>query len=257
MAIIKPKIREKNYMQRDKTGINAERITWGATGLLSYLIGRPENWDIIIEHLKTVKTNGKHATRSALLELREYEYCHYFELREKGIVRETFYLVFEVPTPYEAVMKEYIDIPEGYTLLYKSISEKSRKNKEVNVEEKKPTFITINKNKEKVKEKQYAYGELDLIKILFEMYNINFTDENMKALQNFLVTLSEENKKIKTEEFESNENILKSSILPTTENQISVKKEKKEDKGFNPELYPKSDYSISDNQSLIIKDNKK
>lgn len=257
MAIIKTKIREKNYMQIDKTGINDERITWGATGLLSYLIGRPENWDIIIEHLKTVKLNGKHATRSALLELREYEYCHYFELREKGIVKETFYLVFEVPTPYETVMKEYIEIPEGYTLLYKPISEKSRKNNERNIGEKKPTFITINKNKEKIKEKQYTYDELDLIKILFDMFNINFTDENIKELQNFLVSLSQKNKELKKKDSEIDTNTLNPNILPKTENQISVKKEQKEDKVFNPGLYPKSDYSISDNRSLIIKDNKK
>ncbi len=252
MAIIKTKIREKSYMQIDKTGINDKRITWGATGLLSYLIGRPENWDIIIEHLKTVKLNGKHATRSALLELREYEYCHYFELREKGIVKETFYLVFEVPTPYETVMREYIEIPDGYTLLYKPISEKSRKNNEINIGEKKPTFITINKNKEKIKEKQYTYDELDLIKILFEMYNINFTDENIKELQNFLVTLSQKNKDTGTDK-----NILKPYISPKTENQISAKKEQKDDKAFKSEVYPKSDYSISDNRSLIIIDNKK
>lgn len=230
MAIIKTKIREKSYVQIDKTGIDDKRITLSATGLLCYLIGRPSNWDIIIEHLKTVKRDGRDSVKSALVELREYEYCHYFELREKGIVRETFYLVFETPTPYEEVMREYIDIPEGYTLLYKPVS---KKRKEIIMEEKKPTFITINKNKEKVKEKQYAYKELDLIKILFEMYNINFTDENIKELQNFLVGLSQKNKELKKEEIKSNEIILKSDVLPKTASPLTA------------------------NRSLIIKDNKK
>lgn len=124
MAIIKTKIKEKNYMQIDKTGIQDNRLSWSATGLLTYLIGRPDDWEIIIEHLRTVKTDGRDSTKSALVELRQYEYCHYFELREKGIVRETFYLVFEVPTPYEEAMKECIEIPEGYTLLYKPVSKK-------------------------------------------------------------------------------------------------------------------------------------
>ena len=124
MAIIKTKIKEKNYMQIDKTGIQDSRLSWSATGLLTYLIGRPDDWEIIIEHLRTVKTDGRDSTKSALVELRQYEYCHYFELREKGIVRETFYLVFEVPTPYEEAMKECIEIPEGYTLLYKPVSKK-------------------------------------------------------------------------------------------------------------------------------------
>lgn len=249
MAIIKTKIREKSYVQIDKTGIDDKRITLSATGLLCYLIGRPSNWDIIIEHLKTVKKDGRDSVKSALVELREYEYCHYFELREKGIVRETFYLVFETPTAYEEVMREYIDIPEGYTLLYKPVA---KKRKEIIMEEKKPTFITINKNKEKVKEKQYAYNELDLIKILFEMYNINFTDENIKELQNFLAGLS-----LGREEIKSNETILKSNVLPKTEFQLSAKNHKNDDNIFNSELYPKTASPLTANRSLIIKDNNK
>mgnify|MGYP000161150387 CR=1 FL=1 len=254
MAIIKTKIREKSYMQIDKTGIEDNRITLSATGLLCYLIGRPSNWDIIIEHLRTVKRDGRDSVKSALVELREYEYCHYFELREKGVVRETFYLVFEIPTPYEEVMREYIEIPDGYTLLYKPVS---KKRKEIIMEEKKPTFITINKNKEKIKEKQYAYDELDLIKILFEMYNINFTDENIKELQFFLTGLSQKNKELEKENIETDKNTLKPYISPKTEIQLSAKKEQKEDNTFKSEVYPKTASPLTANRSLIIIDNKK
>ena len=80
MAIVKTKIKEKNYIQIQKTGIEDNRLSWAATGLLTFLIGKPENWNIIMEHLKKVKTNGRDSTRSALNNLREYDYCHYFEI---------------------------------------------------------------------------------------------------------------------------------------------------------------------------------
>ena len=118
MAIIKTKIKEKSYVQIEKTGINDHRLSWAATGLLTYLIGRPENWNIIIEHLKTVKTDGRDSTRNALNNLREFNYCHYFEIRERGKIVETIYLVFENPISPEEAEKE-IEILEGQKIYYK------------------------------------------------------------------------------------------------------------------------------------------
>lgn len=118
MAIVKTKIKEKNYIQIQKTGIEDNRLSWAATGLLTFLIGKPENWNIIMEHLKKVKTNGRDSTRSALNNLREYDYCHYFEIREKGKIVETIYLIFEKPTPFEEAIKE-IEVCEGQKVFYK------------------------------------------------------------------------------------------------------------------------------------------
>lgn len=118
MAIVKTKIKEKNYIQIQKTGIEDNRLSWAATGLLTFLIGKPENWNIIMEHLKKVKTNGRDSTRSALNNLREYDYCHYFEIREKGKIVETIYLIFEKPTSFEEAIKE-IEVCEGQKIYYK------------------------------------------------------------------------------------------------------------------------------------------
>lgn len=120
MAIIKTIKKENPYTQIDKTGVNDNRLSWGATGLLTYLIGRPSDWKIKINHLATVKEKDK--TRCYLNELRKFEYCHYFEIRKKGEVVETFYLIFEVPTKYEDVK-----VPEGCSILHKKISTKENK----------------------------------------------------------------------------------------------------------------------------------
>ncbi|WP_314292917.1 hypothetical protein [Fusobacterium periodonticum] len=131
MAIIKMIKRESAYVTIDKTGIEDAKLSWAATGLLTYLIGRPANWQINITHLSGVKLNGERSTRNALLELREANYCHYFEIRKKGRVAETIYLVFEIPTNYEEAIKNYIDLKEGEQILYKRVFENDKKEPKV------------------------------------------------------------------------------------------------------------------------------
>ena len=127
MAIIKIIKRDCPYVTIDKTGIDDPNLSWAATGLLTYLIGRPDNWKINITHLSGVKLDGERATRGALLELREANYCHYFEIRKKGKVVETIYLVFEVPISYEEAIKNYIDLKDDEQILYKEVKKKEPK----------------------------------------------------------------------------------------------------------------------------------
>lgn len=121
MAIIKIIKRDCPYVTIDKAGIDDPNLSWAATGLLTYLIGRPGNWKINITHLSSVKTCKETATKSALKELREANYCHYFVVRKNGKISETFYLVFEVPTNYEEVLENYIDLKDGETILYQPV----------------------------------------------------------------------------------------------------------------------------------------
>ena len=130
MAIVKIIKRENPYIQIDKTGINDNKLSWGASGLLTYLIGRPEDWNISLNHLATVKDKDKKdKTRGYLNELREFGYCHYFEVRKSGKIIENFYLVFEVPTKYEEILENLVEVPENCTVHYKEIS-KLKKEKE-------------------------------------------------------------------------------------------------------------------------------
>ena len=130
MAIVKIIKRENPYIQIDKTGINDNKLSWGASGLLTYLIGRPEDWNISLNHLATVKNKDKKdKTRGYLNELREFGYCHYFEVRKSGKIIENFYLVFEVPTKYEEILENLVEVPENCTVHYKEIS-KLKKEKE-------------------------------------------------------------------------------------------------------------------------------
>ena len=123
MAIIKVLKRENPYVQIDKIGVDDSNLSWEATGLLTYLIGRPNNWKINIAHLASVKKNKETSTRNALLELRKAKYCHYFEVRKSGKIVETFYLVFEIPTEHEEIKSNIdIELKEGEKIFYKSLS---------------------------------------------------------------------------------------------------------------------------------------
>lgn len=135
MAIVKIIKRENPYIQTDKTGINDNRLSWGASGLLTYLIGRPEDWKINLNHLATVKDRDKKdKTRGYLNELRQFEYCHYFEVRKAGKIIQNFYPIFEVPTQYEEVLENFIDVPEDCTVHHKElVKEKIEKENRKNI----------------------------------------------------------------------------------------------------------------------------
>lgn len=129
MAIIKVLKRENPYVQIDKIGVDDSNLSWEATGLLTYLIGRPNNWKINIAHLASVKKNKETSTRNALLELRKAKYCHYFEVRKSGKIVETFYLVFEIPTEHEEIKSNIdIELKEGEKIFYQSLSQKKENN---------------------------------------------------------------------------------------------------------------------------------
>lgn len=128
MAIVKIKKKENPYVQIDKQGIEDNRLSWGATGLLTYLVGRPDNWEISISHLSKVKTNKESATRNAINELREFQYCHFFRIKHKGKNIDSTYLIFETPTDPEYALS-LIDVEEDYTITYEPI--KSASNRDI------------------------------------------------------------------------------------------------------------------------------
>lgn len=217
MAIIKLKTRENPYVQIDKTGINDSNLSWKATGLLTYLVGRPADWKIVLEHLATVKTDGITACKSALRELRSSNYCHYFELRQQGKVVETFYIVYEVPTPYSSelhnnVLNDIEGIDETYSLVYKKVekepkvenqlSVKTPKNSELSPKVENPLavksladndrllIIDYTKERETNNKNHDYHEEHDFFENLFKEFGVNFTAANQEAIKKLRKSLS-------------------------------------------------------------------
>lgn len=59
-----------NYLTEDPD------LSWKAKGMLVYLLGRPQNWEINIPHLATISTDGENSTRSGFAELEAAGYAH-------------------------------------------------------------------------------------------------------------------------------------------------------------------------------------
>lgn len=289
MAIIKIVKRDCPYVTIDKQGIDDSALSWEATGLLTYLIGRPSNWKINITHLSTVKTNGERSTRRTLLELREHNYCHYFEIRKKGRVIETIYLVFEVPTDYKEVMGSYVDLQDGEQLYYKEVkadnSPKVRNEvSEENIE--KSTFLPKvrnaqlenakgenealinidNNNKRENKKKNHDHDEHELdfhFEKIFHELGVHYTKTNRESIEKLLQKMKpyeveryirELHKNLKENPDVKDVNALFSVKIQRQECQINTPKKEEEEKTSKAEV-KKASYTREDIKNELAKYN--
>ena len=204
MAIIKVLKRENPYVQIDKTGIDDPNLSWEATGLLTYLVGRPNNWKVNVMHLSSVKKNKETSTRKALLELRKYNYCHLFEIRKGGKYIEKFYLVFEVPTQYDEISSNIdIELKEGEKIFYVKVKEGINSNNLPEVEnqlmveniENKEVLPNVEKPKmakPKVENQALINKELNNNRMNKEKnheYDLEENDDNLRRIKEFFKEL--------------------------------------------------------------------
>lgn len=62
--------------------INDEKLSLRSRGLLTYLLSKPDNWNVSLVHLSTVCNEGKSAIRASLNELIEHGYIKRGQLRD-------------------------------------------------------------------------------------------------------------------------------------------------------------------------------
>lgn len=109
-----------------KTGVEDRNLSWTASGLLKYILNYPS---ILLnsQEIFNIRKNEIRASKNALKELTEENYCHCFELKnENEKVIQTFYLFFGKQTVYSDTvyqeMLEKIEKKKGITLSYKKIN---------------------------------------------------------------------------------------------------------------------------------------
>ena len=59
-------------------------ISFTAKGIMAYLLGKPDDWKLRVTDLINHSSQGKHATRAALAELRKAGYVHYQRPKKIG-----------------------------------------------------------------------------------------------------------------------------------------------------------------------------
>ena len=97
-TIIRTNKRENPYVMIDKYGLNDERLSWKAKGLLAYLLSKPDDWQVYERDLIKRATDGRDAVRSTLRELESFGYLSRRQIRgENGSFGHMEYIVYERP----------------------------------------------------------------------------------------------------------------------------------------------------------------
>ncbi|MGJ8515077.1 hypothetical protein [Carnimonas bestiolae] len=94
---------DSNFYLLDKDISEDKRLSWGARGMLVFLLGKPDNWSISISHLiketqGSSRKSGRDAVYSILGELEDAGYLRRSRGRgEKGEFGKTDYTISETP----------------------------------------------------------------------------------------------------------------------------------------------------------------
>lgn len=89
--------RRHRYSQIDTRCVEDTRLSWAARGLLAYLLSRPDDWKILVNHLVKQGDVGRDGIYRLLKELRTYSYVEFMRHRDKGRVTHCEYFVHEAP----------------------------------------------------------------------------------------------------------------------------------------------------------------
>jgi DnaD/phage-associated family protein len=98
MSIIRTMKRENPFVQLDKNFIGNETMSLKATGLLTYILSKPDGWQIRMKDIQNRFTDGETSVRSAMKEAIKLGYINrYRERSEDGTFGEWVYEVYERP----------------------------------------------------------------------------------------------------------------------------------------------------------------
>ena len=98
--------KNSNYSVISNVHLQDESLSWKAKGILSYLLSKPDDWQIYIAHLKNQSTDGKDATASGIRELIEAGYItRDYTRNEAGQIIGRDYVVYETALEDKALEK--------------------------------------------------------------------------------------------------------------------------------------------------------
>jgi len=92
-----PHDKQNPYVMTNRDSIQDKKLSWQATGLLTYLLSLPLDWVIRKDELCNHKKNGRDATRTAFNELIKNKYILEVQLFEGTLKRGKKYYLYETP----------------------------------------------------------------------------------------------------------------------------------------------------------------
>jgi hypothetical protein len=89
-------VKDRNYTTIHNGFLNCKSLSWGAKGLFTYILSKPDHWNINLNELCTHSTNGISSTRGFYKELVDAGYILKVNSRQAGKF-VTHYQIFEKP----------------------------------------------------------------------------------------------------------------------------------------------------------------
>jgi hypothetical protein len=85
------------YVTINSTPITNPELSYKAKGILTYLMSRPDGWEVNVPDLVNHSTDGPASIRTGLNELRLAGHIHYNTMREGGYIKKWIIEVYEIP----------------------------------------------------------------------------------------------------------------------------------------------------------------
>lgn len=93
------KSKDNPYVMIDRRPIDNPKLSFKAKGILTYLMSRPDGWEVSVTDLVKHGEDGEHAVRAGLKELKEAGHMKYTQSRDQGRITGWLIEVYEVPNP--------------------------------------------------------------------------------------------------------------------------------------------------------------
>lgn len=87
------------YVMIDRRPIDNPKLSYKAKGILTYLMSRPDGWEVSVSDMIKKASDGEASVRSGLRELKLAGHMKYTKMREKGRITGWLIEVFEIPSP--------------------------------------------------------------------------------------------------------------------------------------------------------------
>jgi hypothetical protein len=89
--------KHETYTRIENDTLRDPLLSFKATGLLAFMLSRPDDWHFFVEELSKAKTDGEFSVRSAMKELVERGYVRREQVREDGKIVAILVHVYERP----------------------------------------------------------------------------------------------------------------------------------------------------------------
>ncbi len=87
-----------HYTIIDNRGLQDDRLSWGARGLLAWILTHPDSWEMHMEYMVARSPGTLHQLRKLLKELKKYGYAELVrERRPDGTVSGSHWVIYEDP----------------------------------------------------------------------------------------------------------------------------------------------------------------